>query len=410
MPPSSRRAATAASMGRMSVMVSVFDALRTRTSEKYTAFPPDVLPMFVAEMDSALAEPVREALVRAVTDGDTGYVGHGRALPEAFTTFASDRWGWHVDPDLVRTTTDVSVAAVETLRRVIEPGGQVVIMPPVYAPFWEYVSEAGGTATEVPLIAPAGLADPFDTTAGWGIDLDGVAQAFADGARTVLLCNPHNPLGLVHDRETLAALARLAAEWDAVVVSDEIHAPLVHVDATFTPFLDSCPEAAAIGVALTSASKAWNLAGTKCALMVGASERARGWFDGLPGEVVERTGILGYTASVAAFSEGGPWLASLLAELAANRRILAEELGDALPGVGYRQPQASYLAWLDLRALPWGDDPAVRLVDEAKVALSNGRDYGRQGVGHARLNFGCSEDTLREGLARLAAAAGAAAG
>jgi cystathionine beta-lyase len=388
----------------MSVMVSVFDALRTRTSEKYTAFPPDVLPMFVAEMDSALAEPVRDALVRAVTDGDTGYVGHGRALPEAFSTFASDRWGWRVDPDLVRTTTDVSVAAVETLRRVIEPGGQVVIMPPVYAPFWEYVSEAGGTVTEVPLVAPAGPADPFDTTAGWRIDLDGVAQAFADGARTVLLCNPHNPLGLVHDRETLAALARLAAEWDAVVVSDEIHAPLVHADATFTPFLDSCPEAAAIGVALTSASKAWNLAGTKCALMIGASERARAWFDGLPGEVVERTGILGYTASVAAFSEGGPWLASLLAELAANRRILAEELGAALPGVGYRQPQASYLAWLDLRALPWGDDPAVRLVDEAKVALSNGRDYGRQGVGHARLNFGCSEDTLREGLARLASA------
>jgi cystathionine beta-lyase len=172
----------------------------------------------------------------------------------------------------------------------------------------------------------------------------------------------------------------------------------------FTPFLDSCPEAAALGVALTSASKAFNLAGTKCALMVGASDRARGWFDGLPGEVVERTGILGYTASVAAFTEGGPWLASLLAELAANRRVLAEELGDALPGAGYRQPQASYLAWLDLRALPWGDDPAPLLVDRAKVALSNGRDFGRQGVGHARLNFGCSEETLREGLARLAAA------
>jgi cystathionine beta-lyase len=287
---------------------------------------------------------------------------------------------------------------------VIEPGDHVVIMPPVYAPFWDYVTEAGGSVTEVPLLAPAGTADPYDTTAGWRMDLDGVRQAFAEGARTVLLCNPHNPLGLVHDRESLVALARLAAEWDAVVVSDEIHAPLVHADATFTPFLDCCPEAAALGVTLTSASKGWNTAGTKCALMVGASDRARAWFDGMPTEVVERTGILGYTASVAAFSEGGPWLASLLAELAANRRILAEELGTALPGAGYRQPQASYLAWLDLRALPWGDDPAVRLVDEAKVALSNGRDYGRQGIGHARLNFGCSEDTLREGLARLAAA------
>ena len=388
----------------MSVRVSLFDARRTRTSEKYTVYDADVLPMFVAEMDCALAEPVRDALVRAVTDGDTGYVGHGRALPEAFADFAADRWDWAVDPDLVRTTTDVSVAAVETLRRVIEPGDQVVIMPPVYAPFWDYVTEAGGSVTEVPLLAPGGTADPYDTTAGWRMDLDGVRQAFAEGARTVLLCNPHNPLGLVHDRQSLVALARLAAEWDAVVVSDEIHAPLVHADATFTPFLDCCPEAATLGVALTSASKAWNTAGTKCALMIGASDRARAWFDGMPVEVVERTGILGYTASVAAFSEGGPWLASLLAELATNRRILAEELGTALPGAGYRQPQASYLAWLDLRALPWGEDPALRLVDEARVALSNGRDFGRQGIGHARLNFGCSEDTLREGLSRLAAA------
>lgn len=388
----------------MSVMVSPFDARRDRTSEKYTAYPADVLPMFVAEMDSVLAEPVREALVRAVTNGDTGYVGHTRVLPEVFSDFAGRRWGWEVDPDLVRTTTDVSVAAVEVLRRIIEPGDQVVVMPPVYPPFWEYVLEAGGSPTEVPLLPPPGPADPFDTTAGWRIDLAEIERAFAEGARTVLLCNPHNPLGLVHGRDDLVALARLAAQWDAVVVSDEIHAPLTHADALFSPFLGCCDEAASVGVALTSASKAWNLAGTKCALMVGASERARGWFDALPTEVVERTGILGYTASVAAFRDGEPWLAALLAELTANRRVLAEELGRALPGAGYRQPQASYLAWIDLRALPWGDEPALHLLDAAKVALSNGPDFGRPGAGHVRLNFGCSEETLREGLSRLAGA------
>ena len=121
--------------------------------------------------------------------------------------------------------------------------------------------------------------------------------------------------------------------------------------------------------------------------------------------MVERTGILGYTASIAAFSEGGPWLASLLTELAANRRTLAERIGEVLPGAGYRQPQASYLAWLDLRALPWGDDPAAELVDRSKVALGSGPAFGRQGAGFARLNFGCSAETLDEGLSRLAAAA-----
>lgn len=389
----------------MSVMVSAFDAHRTRTSEKYTTYPPEVLPMFVAEMDSTLAEPVREALVAAVTNGDTGYVGHGRALPEAFADFARDRWSWRVDPDLVRTTTDVSVAAVESLRRIIEPGDRVVIMPPVYPPFWDYVTEAGGTVTEVPLLPPDDEdgEDAAATTAGWRMDLDGVRRAFTDGVRTVLLCNPHNPLGLVHPRDELAALARLAAEHDAVVVSDEIHAPLTHGDAVFTPFLDSCPEAADLGVALTSASKAWNLAGTKCALMVGASERALTWFDGMPTEVVERTGILGYTASVAAFRAGSPWLASLLTELTVNRRTLAERLGDVLPGARYRQPQASYLAWIDLGALPFGDDPAAVLLDRAEVALSRGLDFGRQGAGHVRLNFGCSAETLDEALTRLSA-------
>ena len=388
----------------MSVMVSAFDAHRTRTSEKYTAFPPEVLPMFVAEMDVTLAEPVRDALVAAVTNGDTGYVGHGRALPEAFADFARDRWSWRVDPELVRTTTDVSVAAVETLRRVVDPGDRVVIMPPVYPPFWDYVTEAGAVVSEVPLLAPADTGDPSATTAGWRMDLANIRRAFEDGVRTVLLCNPHNPLGLVHPRDELAALARLAAEFDAVVLSDEIHAPLTHADAVFTPFLDSCPEAAGLGVALTSASKAWNLAGTKCALMVGASERARVWFDGMPAEVVERTGILGYTASVAAFREGGPWLASLLTELTVNRRTLAERLGDVLPGSRYRQPQASYLAWVDLGALPFGDDPAAVLLDRTAVALSRGLDFGRQGAGHVRLNFGCSAETLDEALRRLSAA------
>ncbi|PZF60433.1 aspartate aminotransferase [Curtobacterium sp. MCBD17_034] len=388
----------------MSLMISPFDARATRTSGKYTDFPPDVIPMFVAEMDCTLAEPVRDAMIAAVQGGDTGYLGSSRELPDAFADFAERRWGWRVEPDLVHTTTDVSVAAVEVLRQVTEPGDGVVVMPPVYPPFWEFVDEAGCIAVEVPLLPPSDADDdatPFPTTAGWRIDLDGVRRAFADGARTVLLCNPHNPLGLVHSREALAALAALAAEWDAVVVSDEIHAPLVHSDAVFTPFLAASDDAARVGVTVTAASKGWNIAGTKCAMMIGASDRSAAWFDALPREVEWRTSILGYLASTAAYRDGEPWLETLLGELVANRRLLAELLPEVVPGARYRQPQASYLAWLDLRGTPWGDDPATPLVDAARVALGHGPEFGTPGIGHARLNFGCSEETLREALRRI---------
>lgn len=385
----------------MSLMISPSDARATRTSGKYTDFPPDVIPMFVAEMDCTLAEPVRDAMITAVEGGDTGYLGSSRKLPDAFAGFAERRWGWRVDPDLVHTTTDVSVAAVEVLRQVTQPGDAVVIMPPVYPPFWEFVDEAGCVAVEVPLLPPADDGTPSSTTADWRIDLDGIRAAFVDGARTVLLCNPHNPLGLVHSREALVALAALAAEFDAVVVSDEIHAPLVHPDAAFTPFLAASDEAAAVGVTVTAASKGWNIAGTKCALMVGASDRSAGWFAGLPREVEWRTSILGYLASTAAYRDGGPWLDTLLGELVGNRRLLADLLPEVVPRARYRQPQASYLAWLDLRALPWGDDPAASLVASARVALGHGPEFGRQGTGYARLNFGCSEETVREALRRL---------
>ncbi len=164
-------------------------------------------------------------------------------LPEVFADFAGRRWGREVDPDLVRTTTDVSVAAVEVLRRVIAPGDQVVVMPPVYPPFWDYVREAGGTVTEVPLLPPAGDPDPYDTTAGWRMDLDGIARGARGGCPDGPALQPAQPPRPRARPESLVALARLAAEWDAVVVSDEIHAPLTHADAVFTPFLTCGPEA-----------------------------------------------------------------------------------------------------------------------------------------------------------------------
>ena len=370
----------------MIVEAEPLDVLRTRTSEKWTSYPADVLPLFVAEMDYPLAPPVVDALVSVVRANDIGYVGSISRLATSFAGFASSRLGWTLDPSRVRTTTDVSVAIVESLRAAISPGSSVVITPPIYPPFFDLVPEAGGVVVEVPLVTG-------------GLDIDGIGRAFAAGARAILISNPHNPLGLVHSQDSLAALADLAARYDAIVVSDEIHAPLTHRPGTFRPFHEVNDNAREYGIVVTSASKAFNLAGAKCAILVAASDRTLALLDAMPEEVAFRTSQLGLHASIAAFDHGGEWLDGAITAIRASSDLLASLL---LPGMSYVPPDASYLAWLDFRELGWGDDPAARAL-EAGVAINSGLTFGAQGAGFARLNLACGPSVLTEALRRLSA-------
>ncbi|MFV0320096.1 MAG: MalY/PatB family protein [Microbacterium sp.] len=373
------------------------DRLRARTSEKWREYPADVLPMFVAESDFPLAPAVTAALHRAVELGDTGYTASRTPLAQTYAEFAARRFGWDVDPARIRSTADVSMGIVELLRRVTEPGDRVIITPPVYPPFYDLVDEAGAVVERVPLT---------ETDAGWRLDLDGIETALAGGARAVLLCSPHNPTGTVHSPAELARLAELAREYGATVISDEIHAPLVHPGAVFTPFLTASAAAAEVGYAVTSASKAFNLAGLKCALMITAGERPAEVVRGLPLEVEWRTGHFGMLAGVAAFSpESDAWLDGVLLTLDRNRRLLADLLAAEVPRARYRLPDASYLAWVDLGGLGWGDDPARRILREAKVALHFGPQFGDEGRGFVRLNFACGEDVLADAVRRIGALA-----
>lgn len=373
------------------------DQLRERSSTKWRTYGPDVIPMFVAETDYPLAPAITERLARAVALGDTGYTPPDPGIRDAFATFARRRFGWEVDPARVRSTADVMMGVVEILRRVTEPGDRVVVTPPVYPPFYDCVPEAEAVIERVPL---------RDTGDRWELDLAGIEAALAGGARAVLLCNPHNPTGTVHSRESLADLARIVAAHNAVVVSDEIHAPLTHSDATFTPFLAASDEAARVGYAVTSASKAYNLAGLKCALMVTASDETARIVREMPAEVEWRTGLFGALAGVAALSEeSDAWLDAELAALDGNRRLLADLLDEHVPGARFRIPDAGFLAWVDLSALGWGDNPATKILREAKVALHFGPHFGEEGKGHVRINFGCDPDLLREAVARIGALA-----
>jgi cystathionine beta-lyase len=373
------------------------DELRQRTSTKWRKYGEDVLPFFVAETDYALAPEITRVLTRAVQLGDTGYTPPDPGVREAFAGFAERRWGWSVDPADVFWTGDVMMGVVEILRKVIEPGDRVVVMPPVYPPFYDTVEEAGGVVERVPLAA---------SDAGWEIDLLGVEAALAGGSRAVLLCNPHNPTGSVHTPESLAALADVAERFGATVVSDEIHGPLTYARTAFTPFLTASESARRVGYAVTSASKTFNLAGLKCAVMVAGGDAQRAALRSLPWEVEWRTGLFGALSNVAAYSpESDEWLESLLATLDANRLLLAELLAEHLPQARYLPPDAGFLAWVDLSAYGWGDNPAVKVLRDAKVALHHGPLFGGEGTGHVRINFGCAPELLREAVERIGALA-----
>ena len=371
------------------------ELLRARRSAKWTTYPADVLPAFVAEMDFALAPPIRARLAEAVEASDTGYPSPG-PLGEAFAGFAAARFAWEVAPARVRAAPDVMTAVTELLRALTAPGDGVVVNPPIYPPFLSVTAELGRRVVEAPLRSSEG---------GFELDLDALEAAFADGARAYLLCHPHNPTGRSFRREELEVVASLSLRHGVVVISDEIHAPLTLPGATHVPYL-SLGEAASRGVAVAGASKAWNLAGLKCALIVSASEEMDARLeDGLSAHLRYHVGHLGVLASVAAFERGGAWLDALLAQLDRNRASLATLLRSALPGVVYVPPQAGYLAWLDCRGLDLGEDPAAVFLEHGRVALSPGPSFGGQGRGFARLNFATSPALLAEAVERMAAAA-----
>ena len=385
------------------------EQLRARTSMKWRTHPADVLPLWVAEMDVELAPPVADALRAAIDNGDTGYPA-GSEYAVAVRDFAAQHWGWYdLEVDRTAVVPDVMMGIVEVLKLVTAPGDAVVVCAPVYPQFYAFTTNAGRTVIEAPL-ASDGRLDP-----------DALETALAT-ARTMserpalLLCNPHNPTGVAHSRAELEAVAAAAARHRVRVISDEIHAPLVLPGAQFTPYLSV--DGAHDGFALVSASKAWNLAGLKAALLI-AGPDATDDLRRLPEEVSHGPSHLGVIAHTAAFRHGQPWLQALLNGLAANRDLLAELLNEHLPQVRYRPPDATYLAWLDCRALglhtsvdttPNGgvsdlDGPARMFLDRARVALSSGHVFGRGGAGFVRLNFATSPAILRDAVQRMGKAA-----
>jgi cysteine-S-conjugate beta-lyase len=372
-------------------------ALRERRSEKWRHFPADVLPVWVAEMDFPLAPPIREVLHSLVDRGDTGYPWVGE-LPEAFATFALSRYGVGVDPSRAYVVSDIMRGIQVALEVLTPPDSGVAFLTPAYPPFFESVRYVGRRNVSVPLV--------FSSSGRPSVDLDRLAAVLGrPDVSAFLLCNPHNPTGLMFTADELSAIAEIASRSDVVVLSDEVHAPLTYDGARHVPFWSVSSDVVRRSVTFVSASKAWNIPGLKCAIALAGSPEVWKSLDTLPEEILVGSSLFGIAANIAAFRSGLPWLTETLDYLSVNRRLLASLLEEKLSGVKYSLPDATYLAWLDCRGLGLGPDPATTFLDRGRVATVSGHHFGtEEGAGFVRFNFATSKAILTEAVDRMAAA------
>jgi cystathionine beta-lyase len=372
--------------------------LSTHHSEKWRAFAPDVIPLPVAEMDFPVAAPIREFLHSMVEHSDMGYLGAIPELGNSFASFADKRWNWTVDPTRVRVATDVGVGVVEILRVFTIPGDGVLISSPVYQNFYTWINETKVKCIDVPFIHQQ--AD--DVSLAWSIDWEGIEEAYSSGIKIHLLCSPHNPIGRVYTKEELSKFVALAVKYNVLIISDEIHSPLEYSEHPFVPILTLGAEAQSHCVVVTAASKGWNIAGLKCAIIVSGSQSMHEKLNALPPALHYRASLLGAFATAVAFDKCAPWLDTVINQLDHNRNLITKLITEHLPEVIYNPPQHSYLAWFDLSALNLGDEPTAVILDKTKVALNAGHIYGAQWGQFARMNFATSPEIITQAITQMA--------
>ena len=369
--------------------------LRDRKSEKWNLYPPDVLPAWVAEMDFPLADPIRQYLENAIQSDDVGYPTHPSTtgLREVYAERMQERFDWAIDPRQVEILSEVVQGIYLGLHAFAEPGDGVVVQTPIYPPFLHAVEDSGMRLFDNQLT---------DTESGWEINFDELQRLSGESLSVFLLCNPHNPSGRAYSRAELEGLAEFALKNDLVVISDEIHADLLFDGRQHIPFASLAPEISARTITLSSASKAFNIAGLRCSVAhFGDSALRRRFINALPRHIRGGLGILGLYSSIIAWREGQPWLDEVLAHLQSNRDYLTSELSARFPSIRCHQPDATYLAWLDCRALKLDEAPADFFLRQGRVALSEGINFGKDFEHFARLNFATSRTLLSEILARM---------
>ncbi|MBN1660343.1 MAG: pyridoxal phosphate-dependent aminotransferase [Anaerolineae bacterium] len=368
------------------------DRLATE-SAKWHAYGEDVLPLWVADMDFCAPPAVIEALQARVAHGVFGYPTELPELRPVLLDWMERYYHWRPAPEAIVFVPGVVVGFNAAIRTVAAPGDGVLAQTPVYFPILWAPGNHGCLLDEMELARrPDGQ---------YEIDFDQFEAAITPRTRIFVLCNPHNPVGRVFRRDELARMAEICLRHDVIICSDEIHCDLVFPPHEHVPIAALDPEIARRTITLIAPSKTFNIAGLEASVAIIEDEALRKQFLAARSGLVPWVNLMGQVATLAAYREGGDWLAAALRYLEANRDYLAAEVARRLPGVRMAVPEGTYLAWLDCREAGIDGNPHEFFLQHARVAMNNGATFGRGGEGFVRLNFGCPRRTLEEALARM---------
>ena len=335
---------------------------------------------FVAEMDFGIDPLITAALHDVVNDGAFGDMPNhvSSDLSEATVEFLARRYGWHVPPTDVWAIPDVITGLELAMEYCSTPGSKVIVPTPCYMPFLTAPRMRGRDVIEMPLDVREGR---------YQFDMESLQRAFDDGGNLLILCNPCNPVGRVFSEEELLGVSEVVERNRGRVFSDEIWAPLVFSGSAHVPYASVSDEAGQHSITAMSASKAWNLAGLKCAQLVLTSDRDRETWERIGAFAGHSTSNLGAIANTVAFRHGDPWLSDLLPYLESNRDVLAELVGEEIPDAWMPMAEGTYVGWIDFSKVGVGDRPAEFFAREASIALTEGTKCGDAGAGFTRLIF-----------------------
>jgi cystathionine beta-lyase len=377
-------------------MVYDFDEVidrRSSDSEKWNQYEADVLPLWVADMDFRVAEPILRALHDRLSHGVFGYGEDGPGLREAVSERMERLYGWKVHPDEVVLFPGVITGFNLACQAFTKAGEGVLVQTPVYPPFLSAPLNAGALRQEMELSRqPDGR---------YTIDFERFESAMDLTTRLFLLCNPHNPVGRVYTREELQAMAEICLKRNVLICADEIHGELVFEGHRHIPIASLSPEISQATITLGSPSKAFNIPGLYCSYAIIQNPELRRRFQAARRGLVGHGNILGMVAGEAAYREGDEWLTQVLRYLQANRDLLFNVLQETMPDLKMALPEGTYLAWIDCRSAGICEKPGEFFLKEARVALVDGEVFGKGGDGFVRLNFGCRRGVLLEALERM---------